>query len=291
MLADVDRFIAVSAYTKATEDAYRYHLARLAKWLVACRLDPAVLPAALLSSYLKSQQWSNNTIRAAGNAARSFFKWRYGSLHPALELKLPHDDAGPGRSLEAAQVEQLLAVFDSSSPAGWRNLAMLGLMVETGIREAEICRLEMRHLDLRRRHFDVLAKRERWREGIFSSLTAQYLDVWLNVRPTIAVRGCPYVFVSVNGKTKGRALTPGGLRANFRKYGLRSEIGALSPHDLRRTMATLLTESGAPSRLVQELGAWSDIRMVERYTRRLRADQIEQYSPLIKSYGIKKVTS
>jgi integrase len=83
-------------------------------------------------------------------------------------------------------------------------------------------------------------------------------------------------------------MTPGGLRANFRKYGIRSEIGALSPHDLRRTMATLLVDAGAPTRLVQELGAWSDVRMVERYTRNLKADQIEKYSPLVRSMKLSK---
>lgn len=76
-------------------------------------------------------------------------------------------------------------------------------------------------------------------------------------------------------------MTPGGLRAIFRKFGWRvNSILKLSPHDLRRTMAMLLTKNGAPSRLVQELGAWDDIRMVERYTRNLEPDQIDQYTPL-----------
>lgn len=144
---------------------------------------------------------------------------------------------------------------------------MLALMVETGIRESEVCRLELDHINLEGQHFDVLAKGRKWREGVFSKITAVYLDIWIAARKSYAAPGCPCLFVSVNGKTKGKGMTPGGLRANFRKFGDRANIGKLSPHDLRRTMATLLIQNSAPTRLVQILGGWADIRMVERYTR------------------------
>lgn len=82
------------------------------------------------------------------------------------------------------------------------------------------------------------------------------------------------------GKTPGQKMTRHGLRKLFSYWGKAADVGRLSPHDLRRTMATLLTEAGAPSRLVQELGGWSDIRMVERYTRAIQPSQIEKYSPI-----------
>jgi site-specific recombinase XerD len=289
MLNDVDRFLNETDYSPATAVSYGYHLKRLADWLDAVCIPPEHLNASLLRTYLGSHGWRNNCQRLAGNAAKSFLKWRYGATHAALSLKLPKDDSAPGRALDQVEVDRLLAVFDTTKAVGWRDLAMLALMVESGIREAEVCRLELDYLDLRKMRFDVLAKGRDWREGVFSPITAQYLDIWLNARKEFAYPPkCPYVFVSVNGKTKGRRMTPGGLRANFRKMGVRAELGKFSPHVMRRTMATLLILNGAPTRLVQELGGWSDIQMVERYTRTINPQQIEQYSPLCNPIGLSK---
>lgn len=287
MLEDVDRFLTLSNYSEATSATYAYHLHRFAMWLYERQIETAgEITDTILIAYLKSQMWKQNTQRAAGNAAKTFLRWRFGADHPAAKIKLPKDNAAPGRYLDQEQLEALLALFDTTKPYGWRNLAMISLMVETGMRISEICRLEIMHVDLKKRHLDVIAKNQKWREGVFTELTAMCIDVWLNARNRYALPGVRTVFVSVNGKTKGAKLTPSGMRANFRRMGLRADIGRLSPHDLRRTMAMLLTAQGAPSRLVQELGAWDDIRMVERYTRRLRPSQIDQYSPIIRSMDL-----
>jgi site-specific recombinase XerD len=288
MLKDVEEFLDCNDYTPATYKTYSYHLKRFAAWVEKNNHDPLTLTGQTLKAYLNSRRWKPNTQRAAGNAALSFLRWRYGKDHPALRVKLPKDNAGPGRSLNPIKLDRLLAIFDTMKAVGWRNLSMLGLMVETGLRISEICRLELDYLNLEEQHLDVLAKGQKWREGVFSCITMYYLDTWLNAREKYAVPGCPFVFVSVNGKTKGQGMTPSGLRALFRKYGTRAQIGKLSPHDLRRTMATLLIKNGAPTRLVQELGSWADIRMVERYTRNLKPEQIETFSPILKSMRLFK---
>ena len=49
---------------------------------------------------------------------------------------------------------------------------------------------------------------------------------------------------------------------------------------LRRTFATLATENGAPTRVVQVAGGWKSLRMVERYTQALKQDAIKPFSPV-----------
>jgi site-specific recombinase XerD len=288
MLEDVDEFLDCNDFSQATNNTYAYHLKRFADWIGDCGLIVECLTGQLLKTYLNSQKWKPNTQRAAGNAAKTFLRWKYGKDHPALRLKLPRDDAAPGRSLEQSQLDRLLASFDTTKAAGWRDLSIIALISETGLREAEICMLELGHLNLEGHRLNAYVKGRKWRPCVFSDITACYLDIWIGARGKYAVSKCPYVFVSVNGKTKGRHLTPGGMRANFRKMGIKSEIGKLSPHDLRRTMATLLIENGAPTRLVQILGGWEDIRMVERYTRNLKAESIEEFSPVVKSMRLVK---
>ena len=74
-------------------------------------------------------------------------------------------------------------------------------------------------------------------------------------------------------------LKPGGLQKIVEGWGLRLGV-RLSPHDLRRSFATLATIFGAPSRVVQAAGRWSDIQMVERYTRGLQLGAISPYFPV-----------
>lgn len=277
----IPHFLAESDYADSTKESYRYALARLEVWLTRRGWTLDDLTVERYHSFLNGHGWSSNMRRMYAAAIRAFLRWLGYHHHPVLKLKLPKDNAKPGRVLEMNDVRDLLAVFDTSTPVGWRNVAMIALMVETGLRVSEVCRLKISDLDLRRRQFVVLIKKQKWDEGKFSEQVAVYLSTWLQLRPRIAKKGCPYVFVSYLGKRPGTQMTPGGLRKMFRLFGARSEIGRLSPHDLRRTMATLLTELGAPSRLVQKLGRWDDIRMVERYSQRLKAGQIDRYSPIV----------
>jgi hypothetical protein len=62
-------------------------------------------------------------------------------------------------------------------------------------------------------------------------------------------------------------------------------IPVLTPHAFRRGGAVAATLREAPSRLVQVWGGWSNIRMVELYTRAMQDDpatmeQFKRFSPL-----------
>lgn len=277
----IDAFLLESGYADSTRESYRYALTRLSDWLEEHTLTVDELTVEAYDLFLNGHNWSNNMRRLYASAIRKFLQWLQGNReHPIFEIKLPKDDSLPGRSLDAQALRDLLASFDTSTPLGWRDLAMAALLAETGLRASEICRLELSRLDMRNQRFTVLAKRQKPREGIFSEDTARFLEIWLGERKKIALRGTKTVFVSIGGKRPGTSMTKDGLRSLYRKFGEKAGLGQLSPHDMRRTMAMLLTEADAPSRLVQKLGGWDDIRMVERYTRQLKPQQIDRYSPV-----------
>jgi integrase/recombinase XerD len=282
MLEIIDKYLTAKEYelTDSTRYSYGYALKKFSDWMESSRMDVQDVNPQTVAEFLRSHGWANNTKRLFGNAIKSFMFWYRGQSSPLISLKLPRDNAAPGRYLEPAQADRLLSHFDTTTPRGWRDLAMVALMLESGLRESEVCRLDLKYLDVGKNRFYVLQKGQTWREGIFSEQTARFLDMWLTARQTIAVAGCTTVFVGIGGNTPGRKMTPGGLRKLFRRYGKAAGIGLLSPHDLRRSMATLLTENGAPTRTVQILGGWSDIRMVERYTRKLKPEDIERWSPV-----------
>lgn len=264
-------------YSKATRYSYRWALMHFAAWCEGENILIGEVTAAQLTEWLQGAK-SKNYQRLLGNAVRSFLRW-YGDDHPAARVKLPSDDAPAGRTLTDEQLQRLVASFDTSMPEGWRNVAIVMLMVDTGLRSAEVCRLETRRLDLVNRRLDVIQKGGKWRIGKYSVSTALALETWLGLRRGIARRGIGTVFVSIAGSKPGTSLTTGGLRKLFRTWGVNAGLGPLSPHDLRRTMAILYSDNGAPDRLIMEAGGWADVRTLHRYQRGYRLKNVDRYSP------------
>jgi site-specific recombinase XerD len=282
----IDAFLGGSAYAETTKANYRYALLRLDEWLKGRGLTIDGLTGPLYTEWINSYGWGNNSRRNYAYAVRAFVVWMgYGKHHPVYSVAPARDNSAPGRSLDAADLQTLLKSFDLNTAIGWRNLAIVALMAETGLRSSEVCHLEVGKLDLRRRQFMVLVKRSRWQNKIISVETARILDVWLEHREKHAAPGVKTVFISLGGLTRGNPMTRDGLKGEFSKFGKRSGIGHISPHDMRRTMAVLMTEAGAPTRLVQVLGGWDSIKMVERYTRNLKPQQIDKYSPVGRLFG------
>jgi len=56
------------------------------------------------------------------------------------------------------------------------------------------------------------------------------------------------------------------MRKSFNSAARRAGLGHITPHVLRHTWATLLIKSGVSLRTVQELGRWSSVSLVERYS-------------------------
>jgi site-specific recombinase XerD len=73
----------------------------------------------------------------------------------------------------------------------------------------------------------------------------------------------PKVGEFVFTKSDGRPYT--SIRTRFKTMCRKSGLKDVTPHTLRHTFATRLIENGVDLRTVQELGGWSQIKMLERY--------------------------
>ena len=265
-----------------TISTYRVYLGYFSGFLEERKIDPAEVTATQIKKWIehKHWNWSENTRRIAHTAIRSFLRHTFGDDHPALKMRVRKVDVAPQRTLTADQVKTLLASIDTTKPQGIRNKAMLMLMLDTGLRANEVCSLQLKRLDLQERTLQVRIKGGEWGTGVFTETTAGWLEYWRKIREDVAKPGVQAVFVSIKGTKPGTAITRDGLRSIFRRLGSQSSLGLISPHDLRRTFATLAIKNGAPTRLVQIAGRWKNIREVERYTQALNASDLEPYSPI-----------
>lgn len=273
-------------FAESTQATYGYILRLLDKWLTYKSKSFDDLTTSEARTWINDRGWGPAQSYGAAVAIRSFAAWRYGKSHPLARFRLSKPDMTPHRTLTKEQAEQLLSYLANrpGRPEDLRNVALVALMLDTGLRASEVCRLQLARLDLGDRILSVLGKGSgggKWRTCVFTEQTRDYLIAWLKARAALNLKDSGYVFVSsTRGRTPGGHLTTGGLRAIFRKMGKRAGLPGLSPHDLRRSMATLGIQSGAPSRLIQKQGGWTSLSLLERYTQALQPHDVDSFLPM-----------
>ncbi|WP_160317549.1 tyrosine-type recombinase/integrase [Ornatilinea apprima] len=282
--AEVLKMLALTEMSTATKQSYEFYCRDFFRWWFENNpdLDPILVSVDDVMLWLSTHpKWTSSTKHIAGSALKKFYRWKYGE-HPLELLKIKRVDPGPQRTLDRGELLDVLSSIDTTTIGGIRDLAILSLMVDTGIRATEICNLEMDRLNLDKKRFTVKVKGGGIAEKLFFDYTGLCLRNWLVLRDEIVMKGVKNVFVSVGGKRPGTPLTRSGIRYLSKKMSALSGIARFSPHCLRRTFATLATENGAPSRVVQVAGGWKSIRMVERYTKALKPEAIAPFSPIDK---------
>jgi site-specific recombinase XerD len=280
MLKQIKRYLVAARQagkSPATVRQYGWHLEKMAAWLSeqGCNGLGGVTRDALRQWGAELQNvWAPATVKQAVNAARAFFRWcweeRLGE-DLGLALKVPTVPQRAQRTITAVEVQKLL-VFCDGSAKGVRDRALILLLVDTGLRAREVCRLKVDDLDIKGRMLTVVVKGGQREFVFFGQTTAERLESWLRVRPS--ANGTATVFVSLGGNTPGRPLTTRGLRSNLKRLGERAGLRGVTTHAFRRGFACIATQAGAPTRTVQLAGRWSDIRMVERYTQDLERQSL-----------------
>ena len=200
---------------------------------------------------------------------------------PVGTIALPRQWRKLPKRLSLDEVELLTAAPDASTPTGLRDRAMLELLYASGPRVTELCRLEMRNLDLDMGLIRVTGKGNKQRLIPFAPSAAAAIAAYLgNGRPALLKgRPSPFLFVTARGGPLTRQAFWHIISLAGRKAGIAQK---LTPHLLRHTFATHLLEGGAGLRSVQTMLGHADISTTQIYTHvlpsRLRST-IERHHP------------
>ena len=260
MKNNIDSFFAENPLSPNTRILYSRAITR---FLEFC--DPAVCTPGDILKFLDSTRWGSSLRYTSSIAIKRYIRWRYGENHPALRMREKRVAAMPGRSLDAKRAYELINSFDTSKSKGIRDLAICCLALDNGLRVNELSTLKYQDVNLEARTLIVRIKGGKPRDATFSAYTASCIARWIGYRTA--------------GDLRLFQVSRDGLRVIVRRWG--EKLGfKLSPHDLRRTFATLGSRAGAPTRLLQVAGRWSSIDMVERYTQAITADDFDEYFPV-----------
>jgi integrase/recombinase XerD len=211
--------------------------------------------------------WS--TQRARLGTLKDWFRWLTKQnviLHnPASELELPRMEKRlPTAALSLAQVEALLAVPNIADPLGVRDRAMLELFYSTGVRRAELCRLELADLNSERQTLTVRrGKGKKDRVAPVGARAVAWIERYLKeVRPRLCLdTRTPALFLTGYGEAFNPDVLSRMVAAWMKQAGLKG-----SCHLLRHTCATHMLEGGADIRYIQQLLGHEKLETTAIYT-------------------------
>jgi site-specific recombinase XerD len=150
------------------------------------------------------------------------------------------------RGVDREQAAELLSSFRT-----WRDLAMAGLMLFSGLRSAEVLGLEVADVDIGAGWVRVVGKGDKERRVPVDREVAGAIQTYLLVeRP---VTDATALFVVLKGPTRGRPLTAAGLRSVFRYHREKAGVPGGHPHALRHSFGTALAEAGVDLAVIQQL--------------------------------------
>jgi integrase/recombinase XerD len=203
---------------------------------------------------------------------RVFFAWctrtRRILYNPASELVMPKQNHSlPKATLTHDEMEQVLAICDTTTPIGLRDRVMLEVLYATAMRRGELVGLQLADVDLTRNWLTLRKTKTRWDRVVpMGERAGAWVTRYLTeARDHLLVGADPgHVFLAANGERLG----PKWLSSQVRRYVLAAELGkAGSCHLFRHSAATLMVENGADIRYVQELLGHRDLSSTQLYTR------------------------
>jgi site-specific recombinase XerD len=200
--------------------------------------------------------------RRAGRAERGGLLGHLAAPRPVSKLRVRQPRRLP-RGLDADQATALLDSFRS-----WRDKAIAGLMLLSGLRSAEVLALTVSDIDIPRGWALVTGKGDKERRVPVDTEVAGLVQTYLLVeRPDADADGAvaDRLFLVAKGPNRGRPLTPEGLRAVFRYHRERSGVTGGHPHALRHSFGTAMAEVGTDLAVIQALMGHDHVDSSARY--------------------------
>jgi integrase/recombinase XerC len=226
----------------------------------------------MVRSWLASLKEAGNqsrTINRKISALKSFFKFcikkGYLADSPMLVISNPKTPKRLPQFVDKKDMDTLFSHVEF--PDTWMGRTerlILLIFYNAGIRQAELIHLQTHHFDWHQSNIKVLGKGNKERVIPISAELKQELQAYLEARAQ-AFGSLPHQMLLVNGK--GKSLYARQVYDIVKRYlSLVTTIDKKSPHILRHSFATHLTNNGADINAVKELLGHSSLAATQVYT-------------------------
>lgn len=243
-------FVSAKKIEGCSEKTLSYYQSSIEKLLEATQKSVKEITTNDIRCYLADKQerraLSKVTIDNLRRIYSSFFSWLededYIVKSPVRRIHKVRTDTLVKEVLTDENVEVL-----RDSCHELRDVAMIDLLISTGMRVGELVKMNREDIDFHERQCVVFGKGNKEREVYFNARTKIHLKRYLEERTDTS----PALFVSLHAPYT--RLTISGVESRLRRLGKAANIGKVHPHKFRRTLATMAIDKGMPIEQVQKL--------------------------------------
>ena len=243
-------FLEAKKVEGCSEKTLKYYHATIVAMLDSQNKNARRIVTEDLRKYLTDYQKNNNLSRVTVDNVRrilsSFFSWLEDEDYIIKSpMRRIHKVKSVSLIKETYSDEELELMRDNSETT--RDLAIIDMLMSTGMRVGEMVRLNREDIDFVRRECVVLGKGNKERIVYFDARTKLHMQEYLNNRDD----DNPALFVSLRSPHKRMCI--GGIESRLRLLGRELGISRVHPHKFRRTLATMAIDKGMPIEQLQQL--------------------------------------
>lgn len=205
-----------------------------------------------------------SSVSVVFRALQQFFKWAEAeeeiASSPMRGLRPPIVPEEPPAVLTDDQIRRLLRACEGSGLRARRDLAIIRLLLDTGMRRSEVAGLTVADVDLEQCVALVMGKFRRPRSVPFGRQTARALDRYLRARTTHRLAHLPSLWLGSGG-----AMTDSGIYQVIKNRGEVAGLPEVFCHQFRHTFASNWLLSGGQEGDLCRLVGWRSREMASRY--------------------------
>ena len=246
----LNKFISSKEIEGCSTRTLNYYKDNITKMLDTINLPIDEITTEILRNYLAIYKSNSNvgmvTIDNIRRTLSSFFAWLENEDYIVKSpVRRIHKVKATKKVKETFTDENLEKLRDNCSNV--RDLAILELLISTGMRVGELTILNIADMNFQERSCIVLGKGNSEREVYFSAKSKMYIKKYLETRTD----NNEALFVSLIKPYNRLGIS--GIEIAIRHLGREANINKVHPHKFRRTMATMAIDKGMPVEQVQKL--------------------------------------
>ena len=204
----------------------------------------------------------NVTIRTYFRAAKAFCGWLYDNevidRNYTQRVKQPKSDSQIQVPLTSEEVRKIDSLFNINDSLGYRDYCLFHLMLDCGLRLAEVCDLELNEVDFRNGFLNFIGKGSKRRVVPCPSFLLEWLRIY---RDHIRKGKCGRFFVNRNGWE----VSTNSVQTTIQRLKKPSGVDRLHSHLLRHTFATSYILGGGNMEFLRLLLGHSDYTITQNY--------------------------
>lgn len=264
------RHLRASNYAEKTTQTYGESIEMFRRHLHDAKATPdtvAGLTKADVQDFLIALDDAGRKPATINNRYRALQAWfKYLEAEQEIEVspmvgmtpwKVPET---PVAVVTDADIAALLATCSKKTFEGVRDEAIMRMLVDCGIRRAELLGITLPDVDLNDESVEVLGKGSRRRRVGLGRRTLSALDRYMRVRSRHKYADTDALWIGRKGPLQETA-----VRQMLNRRADAASVGHVHPHQFRHTFAHLWLSEGGSEGDLMKLAGWKSRAMLNRY--------------------------